>query len=81
MKLICFQKRFSYIQKKKKKKCFQKDFSSKKSMFSVMGLLCVRLDFSSCTVRDLDKRMSLKKEIRVPFRAPLFFSKWYGIAT
>ena len=79
MKLICFQKRFSYIQKKKK--CFQKDFSSKKSMFSVMGLLCVRLDFSSCTVRDLDKRMSLKKEIRVPFRAPLFFSKWYGIAT
>ena len=32
-------------------------------------------------VRDLDERMSLKKEIRVPFRAPLFLGKWYGVTT
>ena len=27
------------------------------------------------------KDMSLKMEIRVPFRAPLFLGKWYGVAT
>ena len=32
-------------------------------------------------VRDLDKKASLKKEIRVPFKEPLFFGKWYGVAT
>ena len=32
-------------------------------------------------VRDLNEKASLKKEIRVPFRAPLFLGKWYGVAT
>ena len=32
-------------------------------------------------VRDLDKKASLKKEIRVPFKEPLFLGKWYGVAT
>ena len=32
-------------------------------------------------VRDLDKKTSLKKEIRVPFKEPLFFGKWYGVTT
>jgi len=27
------------------------------------------------------KDVSLKKEIRVPFGAPLFLSKWYGVTT
>ena len=31
-------------------------------------------------VRDLDKKASLKKEIRVPFKEPLFLGKWYGVA-
>ena len=32
-------------------------------------------------VRDLDKSVPKKREIRVPFRAPLFLGKWYGVAT
>ena len=27
------------------------------------------------------QKLSLKKEIRVPFRAPLFLGKWYRVAT
>ena len=33
------------------------------------------------TVRDLESSVSQKREIRVPFRAPLFLGKWYGVAT
>ena len=33
-------------------------------------------------VRDLDqKKVSLKKDIRVPFKEPLFLGKWYGVAS
>lgn len=32
-------------------------------------------------VGDINKRMTLKKEIQVPFKAPLFLGKWYGVAT
>ena len=41
-------------------------------------LLCM---FWMMFVRDLDKRMSLKEAIWVPFKAPLFLGKWYGVAT
>ena len=32
------------------------------------------------TVRDLEKSVPQKREIRVPFRAPLFLGKWYEVA-
>ena len=31
--------------------------------------------------RPPQKKVSLKKEIWVPFREPLFLGKWYGVAT
>ena len=46
--------------------------------FLVITVIWLNLKLS---VRDLDERMSLKKEIRVPFRAPLFLGKWYGVTT
>ena len=49
--------------------------------FKETYLVILKPNLSSNTVRDLNKRMSLKKEIRVPFRAPLFLGKWYGVAT
>ena len=33
------------------------------------------------TIRDLESSVSQKREIRVPFRAPLFLGKWYGVTT
>ena len=39
------------------------------------------LSISLLRVRDLNKKASLKKEIRVPFRALFFLGKWYGVAT
>ena len=32
-------------------------------------------------VLETSKKVSLKKEIQVPFRAPLFLDKWYGVVT
>ena len=32
-------------------------------------------------VLETSKKASLKKEIRVPFRASLFLDKWYGVVT
>ena len=38
------------------------------------------LSHLSFSPRETSTKASLKKEIRVPFRAPLFLGKWYGVA-
>ena len=48
---------------------------------SLIQTLALDIPSGIATVRDLDKKASLKKEIRVPFRASLFLGKWYGVAT
>ena len=44
---------------------------------SLIRILGLDIPCGVATVRD----MSLKLEIWVPFGAPLFFGKWYGVTT
>ena len=48
---------------------------------SLIRSLALDIPSGVATVRDLEKKVPLKKEIWVPFRAPLFLGKWYGVAT
>ena len=50
-------------------------------LWSLKDIRCINnYDWGMCE-RPRQKSMSLKKEIQVPFRAPLFLGKWYGVAT
>ena len=48
---------------------------------SLIRSLTLDIPNGVATVKDLDKKRPSKKEIREPFRTPLFLGKWYGVAT
>ena len=56
------------------------DHAKQKYIFGHLSLirsLALEIPSGVAIVRDV----SLKKEIQVPFRVPLFLGKWYGAAT
>ena len=48
---------------------------------SLIRSLALDIPSGVATMKDLDEKASLKKKIRVPFRAPLLLGKWCGVAT
>ena len=48
---------------------------------SLIRNLALDIPSGVATVRDLDEKRPSKKEIQVPFRAPLFLGKWYRVTT
>ena len=58
------------------------DHAKRRYIFGHLSLtrsLALDIPIKVATVRDLESA-SQKREIRVPFRAPLFLGKWYGVA-